>query len=367
MCVCAVGDVFDDLFACCSLQCVPLWLEHLIPGASARGLAVFVDRHDCLLSLSAAVRRSLLIRRHSREAAMRRLELVLSTVFLLSVPAHVLPRTAYLEAARGALAPGAVAEPESVVVSPETPADRRSVAARVARMFPSTDCRSWNEPDPFVTAVMPGLVGPQLWVGRSHSSTGKLGVDGLQKVYEIEGFAKVASPRQASFRINFPRADASVEQQCIEQLRGLEIRLPGDQHRGISSGDVWTLRITDISYGALADLDGPWTLDAATGPMAATFTMSEGSAAMALRKSAEHLWALPGSLALMVLWALAARILRALHLRRQAGTEPRPVPAPSMPQGRESMRAHSPLKDSEEVKPTQRPSRCSRGSKRKRR
>ena len=82
--------------------------------------------------------------RSSREVSMRVLGLVLSTLLLLSLPSHVMSRTAYLAPARQSLATDVVAEPESVVVSPESPADRLPLATRIRRMFPSTDCSSWN-------------------------------------------------------------------------------------------------------------------------------------------------------------------------------------------------------------------------------
>ena len=39
---------------------------------------------------------------------------------------------------------------------------------------------------------------------------------------------------------------------------------------------------------------------------------------MAVRKRVEHLWALPGSLGLMVLWAVGSQILRRIRAKRSS-------------------------------------------------
>ena len=241
----------------------------------------------------------------------------------------------------------------------------------VMRLPRSGEQLPWNHPRSFVTAVMPSLVGNQLWVARSYARAGELSVDGLQKVYDIEGLTKtastkVASPRHASFRITFPRSEMSVEQQCLERLKGLEVRLAPDYDRGLSLGDVWTLTITDISYGALVDPRGPWTLDAPTDRLQVTLVMSEGLGPMALRKSVEHLWALPTSLALMLLWAAAVHVRRAVKLRQQAPAQARHLPPQSVPQDGGPVRSHPRLNHSPETKPTRRSSRRRRRPKHKR-
>ena len=52
-----------------------------------------------------------------------------------------------------------------------------------------------------------------------------------------------------------------------------------------------------------------------TGETQVTLMISEGLVAMALRKTVEHLWALPGALGLMVLWAVGGWILQKIKAK----------------------------------------------------
>ena len=106
------------------------------------------------------------------------------------------------------------------------------------------------------------------------------------------------------------------ERACFNKLQGLQVRGVVDDGTNGNQGDIWKMKIDEINFGILVRPPGVFNEKTPTGETQVTLMISEGLVAMALRKSFEHLWALPGSLGLMLLWAMASRILtRTLETR----------------------------------------------------
>ena len=150
----------------------------------------------------------------------------------------------------------------------------------------------------------------ELWVGKKYSDSDGFGIDGLQRAYEIKNISKSGSPLRGSIQIRLTTPEMDLERVCFNKLKGIQVRGANNADQGVYESNLWNMRIDDIKFGVLVKPQGLRKEKVQTGETQVTLTMSEGLATMALRKSAQHLWALPGSLALMVLWAVGVRILR---------------------------------------------------------
>ena len=256
---------------------------------------------------------------------MNRTGLILASIISLCVAGNVEARNAHLKAGRGGVERGNPGEPEHIIVDPRTAADRRLVQKRVERMFPSSDCSSWNGDRRVVTAVMNLYGQKELWIGTKYSGPEGLGIDGIEKRYGIAAFSKGGSPLQGNISIRLPSQEMNVEKECFNKLKGAEVRGANNYEQGFFQGDLWKMTIKEIKYGVLVDAQGAWKKEEATDESQVTLSMSEGLASMALRKSLEHLWAIPGSLALMILWPMGGRILRRMRTKRQAWSKTGPM------------------------------------------
>ena len=258
-------------------------------------------------------------------------------------------------------------EPEHIVVDPRTATDRRLVRKRVERMFPSSDCSSWNGDRRLVTAVMNLFGQKELWIGIKYSGREGLGIDGIEKRYGIAEFSKGGSPLQGNISIRLPSQEMNVEKECFNKLKGAEVRGSNNYEQGFFQGDLWKMTIKEIKYGVLVEAQGAWNKEVTTDESQVTLSMSESLASMALRKSLEHLWAIPGSLTLMILWAMGGRILLRILAKRQASSKTGPMTGQPEQQRDERERRNFGLKDAGAVKETPRESRPRKRNRRQRR
>ena len=176
-------------------------------------------------------------------------------------------------------------------------------------------CSDWSQDEARVVAVLSLGQREELWIGEEYSDDGGLGVVGLQRMYEIEDFSKSGPPLQGSIKVRLPTPEMDVERVCFRKLIGLQVRGDNSNEDGVYGGDRWSMTITAVEFGTLVRPAALQAEKVPTGETQALLKMSEGLAAMALRKSVEHLWALPGSFALMVAWAVLALIWRRMSAR----------------------------------------------------
>lgn len=201
------------------------------------------------------------------------------------------------------------------ILDVETEAELRSILREVGQKLTPNDCNDWKEDDPRVAAVMNLRVVSQLWIGSEYSQSEGLGIDGLQRTYEIRRLTIGGSPLRGSIEIRLPSNEIDDERACFSKLKDVQIRGSNDEGDGVYEGDLWTMRVSEIKFGVLVKSQGLSGERVETGETQVTLTMSEGLLTMVLRKSAEHLWALPGSLGLLILWAFGGRVIRKIQAK----------------------------------------------------
>ena len=261
-------------------------------------------------------------------------------------------RTAHLSAAREAGPPKPEGDLSSIVVTPTSAADRAAIRERIDRMVLPFDCDSWDHGGPYVAALPP--LGPKLTlvIGDRLSPAPDIGVQGgMRKLSDVSGLNLtepdgLLSRRTASFRMTFPKSELSLHRKCVDHLKGLTLAAGPQSPPESPVRDRWVLTITDVSYGAVVGAYDAWTLDAAVDQVQAQVVATEGVGAMALRKSIQHLWALPSSLALMIAWTWGPRIVRRLRPRRAtapaaSGDGDAPQDADGSEQGEACLWAHA--------------------------
>ena len=128
------------------------------------------------------------------------------------------------------------------------------------------------------------------------------------------------SRRTASLRVTFPKSELSQHRKCFDQIKGLTLAARPQSPPESPVRDRWVLTITDVSYRAVVGAHDAWTLDAAVDQVQVLVVATENIGAMALRKSVQHLWALPSSFALMIAWTWGPRIVRRLRPRRSTAS-----------------------------------------------
>ena len=213
---------------------------------------------------------------------------------------------------------------DTEVLDVQTDAELRSILSEVGQSLVPRKCSEWNQDETRVVAVFDFRSHKELWIGKEYSDIDGLGIDGLQRTYEIRNFSKGGSPLRGSIQIKLPTSEMDLERVCFNKLQGIQVRGANNDDQGVYQSNLWKMTINDIKFGVLVKPKGLLEEKVKTGETQVTLTMSEGLSAMALRKSAEHLWALPGSLALMVLWAVGVRVLRRTRAkwREQSTTNP---------------------------------------------
>ena len=211
------------------------------------------------------------------------------------------------------------------ILDVQTEAELRSVLHEVGQKLIPTDCGDWNEDEPRVAAVMNLGSFKELWIGSEYSDSEGLGIERFQKRYEIRDISKGGAPLRGSINIRLPSGEMDVERTCFSKLKDVQVRGSNDDGEGVYKGNLWKMTIIEIKFGVLVEPQGFLGERTATGETQVTVTMSEGILAMALRKSAEHLWALPGSLGLLMLWAFGGRVLRRMQAkwRSRSTSDPR--------------------------------------------
>lgn len=237
----------------------------------------------------------------------------------------VAARTAHLSTAEEAGPP----DPDDeliILVTSSSAADRAAIRERIDRMVLPFDCDSWVRDGPFVAALLPLGPTPILVIGDRLSPSPDIGVQGgMRKLSDVSDLNLtepdgLLSRRTASFRMTFPKSELSLHRKCFDSLKGLTLAA-GPQSPPASPGhNRWVLTITAVSYGAIVGAYDPWTLEATTDQVQALVVATESIGAMALRKSVQHLWALPSSLALMFAWTWGPRIVRRLRSRRSTSS-----------------------------------------------
>ena len=203
------------------------------------------------------------------------------------------------------------------VLDVQTDAELRSILSEVGQRLVPSDCGDWNEDEARVVAVLNLRSHKELWIGTEYSDAEGLGINGFQKRYEIKNLSKGGSPMRGSIDIRLPTREMDAERACFSKLKGVQVKGANDDAQGAYQSNLWKMTISEIKFGVLVEPQGLWGDKVPTGETQVTLTMSEGLVAMALRKSVEHLWALPGSLGLMVFWAVGGRILRRMQAKRR--------------------------------------------------
>ena len=196
------------------------------------------------------------------------------------------------------------------VLDIQTDAELRSILREVSQSLVPSDCGKWNEDEARVVVIFNFRSHKELWIGKEYSDVDGLGVEGLQKTYEIENLVKGGSPLRGSIKIRLPTPEMDAERACFNKLKGIQIRGANNDGQGVYQSNSWNMTIGEIKFSTLVKSQGLWGEKVPTGETQVELMLSEGLVAMALRKSVEHLWALPGSLGLMVLFALGAWVLR---------------------------------------------------------
>ena len=204
----------------------------------------------------------------------------------------------------------------------QTDEELRLYLNEVRQLIPPSDCNEWNQDDSRVVAVFEYRTHKELWIGKEYKETEGLGVRGLQKTYDIEDLIRGGSPLRGSIKIRLSTSLMAAERACFNKLQGLQVRGVADHGTSVK-GDLWHMTINEINFGTLVRPPGVVNEKTPTGETQVTLVISEGLAAMALRKSVEHLWALPGSFVLMALWALGSRILARKRATRSGRNLPR--------------------------------------------
>lgn len=210
------------------------------------------------------------------------------------------------------------------ILDVQTEAELRSILREVGQKLIPSKCSDWNEDEPRVAAVM-NLGGfKELWIGSEYSDSEGLGIEGFQKRYEIRDLSMGGLPLRGSIDIRLSSGEMNVERACFNKMKDVQVRGSNDDG-GMYKGNLWKMTIIESKFGVLVESQGISGERIATGETQVTLTMSEGLLAMALRKSAEHLWALPGSLGLLILWAFGGQILRRMQAkwRSQSKSDPR--------------------------------------------
>ena len=210
------------------------------------------------------------------------------------------------------------------ILDVETEAELRFILREVGQNLIPSDCSDWAEDKPRVAAVMTLGTFKELWIGRKYSDSNGLGIEGLHRRYEIQNLSMGGSPLRGNIDIRLPVRDMDSDRECFAQLKGVRIKGSNDEDKGVYRSGLWEMTIDNISFVVLVkpqDLSGQRI---PTGEAQVTIAVSEGLLSMALRKSGEHLWALPGSLGLLILWAIWGRILRKIRekWRARSTTDP---------------------------------------------
>ena len=200
----------------------------------------------------------------------------------------------------------------------ETDAELRSLLGDVGQSLLPSDCGDWKENKRRVAAIFDFRGHKELWIGKEYSDTDGIGVTGLQRTYRIKDLTRGGSPFQGSIKIRLPAPEMDVERVCFAKLKGVPVTGVDANAQGVYKGDTWEMTIREVGFGILVKGQGLWGEKIRTGDVEVILEMSEGLVTMAVRKSVEHLWALPGSLGLMVLWAVGSQILRRIRAKRSS-------------------------------------------------
>ena len=203
------------------------------------------------------------------------------------------------------------------ILDVQTEAEMRAIMREVGQRLLPSDCGDWGEDEPRVAAVIELGAIRELWIGSEYAVSEGLGIEGLQRTYEIKNLSLGGSPFQGSIDIRLPNREMDVERTCFNKLKGVQIKGPNDNGEGIYRNDLWEMTVSEVNFGVLVKPQGLSGERVATGETQVTLALSESLVTMALRKSAEHLWALPGSLILLILWAFGGRVLRKIAQKRR--------------------------------------------------
>ena len=191
----------------------------------------------------------------------------------------------------------------------QTDEELRLYLNEVRQLIPPSDCSEWNQDDARVVAVFEFRTNKELWIGKEYDDSDGLGVNGLQRTYEIEDISKGGSPIRGSIKIRLPTTEMDTERVCFTTLQGIHVRGAKNDGEGVYRSDLWNMTIDEVNFGILVEPQGIMKEKTPTGETQVTLTISEGLVTMVLRKSVEHLWALPGSFVLMALSAMGSHIL----------------------------------------------------------
>ena len=183
----------------------------------------------------------------------------------------------------------------------QTDEELRLYLNEVRQLIPPSDCSEWNQDDARVVAVFEFRTNKELWIGKEYDDSDGLGVNGLQRTYEIEDISKGGSPIRGSIKIRLPTTEMDTERVCFTTLQGIHVRGAKNDGEGVYRSDLWNMTIDEVNFGILVEPQGIMKEKTPTGETQVTLTISEGLVTMVLRKSVEHLWALPGSFVLMAL------------------------------------------------------------------
>ena len=243
---------------------------------------------------------------------------ILFGTILLSILGYMEAGLAQLKGAREEAGTRNLSRKDEEILDVRTRAELRSILDHMKRNLLPSKCDDWKENDARAIAVLNMRRLRELWVGKKYSESRGLGIEGLQRTYKINNLTKGGLPRRGSIQIRLPTRDMDIERTCFNKLEGVQVRGSTEDDEGVYRSNLWKMTITEVKFGVLVKPQPAPVRRIETGEAQVTLVMSEGVTTMVLRKSTEHLWALPGSLALMIMWSLGGRLLRQIKIKRQS-------------------------------------------------
>ena len=206
-------------------------------------------------------------------------------------------------------------ENPDVVIDGKTDAGRRYLM-QLHNKTVSRDCHTWQNDDPRVLAVVPLKIVTHLWIGTRYSDVNGLGVQDIHKTYVVDDVSVGGTRLQGVVKIRIPTIDVESEQPCFDKMVGLTIKGHDETHKGVYDDTTWEMTVTEVKIQFLIKPRNTNADDLVeTGEALVTILFREEYQTMVFRKTVEHLWALPGSLALMILWAFSAWSVKKIRIK----------------------------------------------------
>ena len=157
------------------------------------------------------------------------------------------------------------ASADTEILDVQTGAELQSILDEVRHSLSPSRCSEWNEDDARVAAVLVFPTQKELWVGEKYSESEGLGVEGLQRTYEIRSFSIGGSPLEGSIILRLRTTEMDVERACFEKLKGVQVRLEGNHGEETYQEIPWSMTVDKVIFGILVESGGIWKDNLATG------------------------------------------------------------------------------------------------------